>query len=128
MKKYNNGMLNYVNGMSIEELRLKGQELIDNLHSRENLHDIFDVLIDRLEEAELQRNAAFEALKQAKKTLKKALKMIKPKEDEEHKPEDCRYYVDQWLYGVQGRCIGTMEMDPCKGENCPNWKPKEESK
>ena len=79
MKKYNNGMLDYVNGMSIEELRLKGQELIDNLHSRENLHDIFDVLIDRLEEAELQRNASLAALKQAKKTLKAALKTVNSK-------------------------------------------------
>ncbi|MBR4930399.1 MAG: hypothetical protein IKZ00_06310 [Bacteroidaceae bacterium] len=41
-----------------------------------------------------------------------------------HKPEDCRCYTVR-TYDGQGGCLGTKEIDPCKGENCENWKPKE---
>lgn len=125
MKEYHNGLLNYVNGLSVEDLRIQSPGLIDDVHSYEDLHDMFSVLIDRLEEATLQRDQAISALKQAKKTLKKALKTIN--QQEEHNPEDCRYYTTN-AYLKCGGCLGTKEIDPCKGPGCPNWKPKEEHK
>lgn len=99
--------------------------MIDDAHSHEYICGMFDVLIDRLEEATLQRDQAIAALKQAKKTLKKALKTVN--QQEEHNPEDCRNYTTN-AYLKCGGCLGTKEIDPCEGKNCPNWKPKEEKK
>jgi hypothetical protein len=39
------------------------------------------------------------------------------------KAEDCRCYT-KTNYG--GACLGTKEIDPCKGDGCERWKPKEE--
>jgi hypothetical protein len=39
------------------------------------------------------------------------------------KPEDCLYYTANSFWG--GGCLGTKEIDPCKGAECENWKPKE---
>ena len=39
------------------------------------------------------------------------------------KAEDCRCYTKTNYGGV---CFGTKELDPCKGDKCENWKPKEE--
>lgn len=35
------------------------------------------------------------------------------------KAEDCRCYT-KTNYG--GACLGTREIDPCKGDGCENWK------
>lgn len=43
---------------------------------------------------------------------------------EERSHKDCRYYTTKCNNG-EG-CLGTKEIDPCKGDGCKNWKPKEE--
>lgn len=40
------------------------------------------------------------------------------------KAEDCRYYTANSFWGAG--CLGTKEIDPCKGDGCERWKPKEE--
>ncbi len=40
------------------------------------------------------------------------------------KAEDCRFYTVKGILGAG--CLATKEIDPCKGDNCENWKPKEE--
>lgn len=124
MKEYT-GLQTYVNSLSVEDLRLQAHAMIDDAHSREDICGMFDVLIDRLEEATLQRDQAISALKQAKKTLKKALKMTQF--EPEHNPEDCRNYTTN-AYLKCGGCLATKEIDPCKGAGCKDWKPKEEHK
>jgi len=42
------------------------------------------------------------------------------------KSEECRYYTENSYWGGGGRCLGTKEVDPCKGPACENWKPKED--
>lgn len=39
--------------------------------------------------------------------------------------KDCRYYTTK-CYSGEG-CLATKEIDPCKGDECENWKPKEDS-
>lgn len=52
-------------------------------------------------------------------------KIVPVCEEETHKPEDCRCHTIR-TYDGQSGCLGTKEIDPCKGETCENWKPKEE--
>ena len=40
-------------------------------------------------------------------------------------PANCRYHTVR-AYDGMGICLGTKEIDPCKGENCENWEPKED--
>lgn len=40
------------------------------------------------------------------------------------KAEDCRYHTANSFWGAG--CLGTKEIDPCKGDKCESWKPKEE--
>ena len=44
---------------------------------------------------------------------------------EKHKPEDCWCYTVH-SYDGQGGCLGTKEIDPCEGENCKRWRPKDQ--
>ncbi len=39
------------------------------------------------------------------------------------KAENCRYYTPNSFWG--SGCLGTKEVDPCKGDKCEHWKPKE---
>jgi hypothetical protein len=41
------------------------------------------------------------------------------------KAEDCRNYKNTSYGGV---CLGTKELDACKGDKCERWKPKEDTK
>ena len=40
------------------------------------------------------------------------------------KAEDCRFHTTNCIWGAG--CLGTKEIDPCKGDGCERWKPKEE--
>lgn len=40
------------------------------------------------------------------------------------KAEDCRNYKYSIFGGI---CLGTKELDPCKGDKCECWKSKEET-
>ena len=40
------------------------------------------------------------------------------------KAENCRYYTPNSFWGAG--CLGTKEIDPCEGDKCERWKPKEE--
>ena len=126
MKEYT-GLQTYVNALSVEDLRLQAHAMIGDAHSYEDICGMFDVLIDRLEEATLQYDQAIVALKQAKKALKKTLKTLAKPKDVEHKPEDCRNFTVN-AYLKCGGCLATKEIDPCKGAKYKNWKPKEEAK
>ena len=44
-----------------------------------------------------------------------------------HMPTKCRYYTG-YSFGQSGGgcCVGTMKIDPCKGEDCERWMPKED--
>lgn len=39
------------------------------------------------------------------------------------KAEDCRYYTQNSFWGAG--CLGTKEIEPCKGDGCERWKSKE---
>lgn len=41
------------------------------------------------------------------------------------KAEDCRFHTTNCIWGAG--CLGTKEIDPCKGDKCESWKPKEET-
>jgi hypothetical protein len=47
------------------------------------------------------------------------------KEKNSRKAEDCRYYTQNSFWGAG--CLGTKEIDPCKGDGCERWKPKEDA-
>lgn len=46
------------------------------------------------------------------------------RERDGRKSEDCRFHTTK-CYSGDG-CLATKEIDPCKGNGCENWKPKEE--
>ena len=50
---------------------------------------------------------------------------VMKEKDEKHKPEDCWCYTIR-SYDGQGGCLGTKEIDPCEGENCKRWRPKDQ--
>lgn len=39
------------------------------------------------------------------------------------KAENCRYYTPNSFWGAG--CLGSKEIDPCEGDKCERWKPKE---
>jgi len=41
------------------------------------------------------------------------------------KAEDCRCYTANSFWGAG--CLGTKEIEPCKGDGCERWKPKEKT-
>ncbi len=41
------------------------------------------------------------------------------------KAEKCRYYTPDGFGGAG--CLGTKEIDPCKGDGCERWKAKEDA-
>lgn len=47
-----------------------------------------------------------------------------PPKEQDHSPENCRYYTTK-CFSREG-CMATREIDPCKGDNCERWEPKEE--
>lgn len=39
--------------------------------------------------------------------------------------EECLYHTNYSFFDAGfGGCLGTKEIDPCKGPSCPHWRPK----
>lgn len=85
-----------------------------------SLIDNLEITQEELTQAIRERDQAIAALKQAKKTLKTALKLQNPTADQPHDPKTCRYHTAN-TYLPCGRCLGTREMDPCEGPTCKRW-------